>query len=146
MSARRPLLERFAEKYIPEPNTGCWLWTGAVSSRGYGQIHSGPGRDSGRLLYAHRVSYEMEYGPIGAGLELDHLCRVPCCINPRHLRAVTHKENMNARGSLVGLFKTVGSTCRRGHPFIGDNLYIKPDGRRECRTCMRERERNRVRN
>lgn len=68
----------------------CWFWTGGATSRGYGSF----------LLYeknmlAHRVSYLLEYGDLpGDGLELDHLCRSKLCVNPAHLEAVTHQENM----------------------------------------------------
>jgi len=44
--------------------------------------------------YAHVIAYELQYGPIPEGLELDHLCRQTLCIRPEHLEAVTHQENM----------------------------------------------------
>jgi len=45
------LAERFAGKFAPEPNTGCWLWTASVNRKGYGRIGVG---DAAAL--AHRVS------------------------------------------------------------------------------------------
>ena len=91
----RPLIERTLEKYAPEPNSGCWLWVGATNNKGYGMI--GQGRRPCKTLLAHRVTYEAFMGPISEELELDHLCRVRSCINPKHLEPVTHQVNA-ARG------------------------------------------------
>lgn len=77
---------------IPEfaPTLGnCWLYTGACFRLGYGSFHH-----NGKDRYAHIVAYEFEVGPIPAGLELDHLCRVRHCVRPSHLEPVTHQENM----------------------------------------------------
>lgn len=129
------LAERFARKYEPEPNTGCWLWTAFVDAAGYGRINSGA-RASGGILYAHRVSYELHVGPIPAGLQLDHLCRVRSCVNPAHLEPVTAQEN-TSRG--LGAAKPC---CARGHALCGTNVRLYR-GARVCRTCHRDRERAR---
>lgn len=76
--------------------TGCWLWTRDTSNTyGYGRF-----KMPGRYAVAHRVAYESVRGPIGSGLDLDHLCRVRHCINPAHLEPVTKAENV--RRGLVG--------------------------------------------
>lgn len=67
----------------------CWLWTATKLPAGYGQC-----RWNGGMRTAHRVSYEVAYGPIPTGLVLDHTCYDRACVNPLHLRAVTHKQNM----------------------------------------------------
>lgn len=54
-----------------------WLWTGAHQSRGYGSFAI-----AGKTYQAHRLAYETAYGPIPDGLTIDHLCRVPSCVNP----------------------------------------------------------------
>jgi hypothetical protein len=83
------LITRFEASYIPEPNSGCWLWIAHRNTRDYGTI-----RDGAHRLSAHRLAHELHIGPIPDGLVIDHLCRVHCCVNPDHLEAVTQHENM----------------------------------------------------
>lgn len=83
-----PIRERLeSRRQIDE--TGCWVWTGALSAKGYGQIRL-PG---GSTAYTHRESYVEFVGPIPAGLHIDHLCRNRSCFNPDHLEPVTPQEN-----------------------------------------------------
>jgi hypothetical protein len=90
-----------ALRSIPEPNSGCVLWLGELNSAGYGRISQGNNHVGKRVRYlAHRVSYELAKGQVPEGMELDHLCRVRCCINPEHLEPVTRSEN-NRRGDLM---------------------------------------------
>src|SRR6202023_2451488 len=67
----------------------CWLWTGALKGNGYGMVgvHRHP-------RYAHRVVWQMERGPIPAGLSVLHRCDVLNCVRPDHLFLGTQKENM----------------------------------------------------
>lgn len=67
----------------------CWLWTAARSADGYGRVQV-----CGRHVGAHRELYRLLRGPIGAGLEADHLCEQRECVNPWHLELVTHAENV----------------------------------------------------
>jgi hypothetical protein len=123
---KKTLQERFDSKWEPDAN-GCWLWTGYLTPDGYGRFQLDR---SSRV--AHRVGYEIYVGPISEGLELDHLCRVRHCVNPEHLEAVTHDENLR-RGE-IGTYNAVKTHCKRGHALTGGNLYPK-DGRRHCRAC-----------
>lgn len=82
------MLERFEAKYIPEPNSGCWIWTGAVNYRGYGRFGL-----EGRNEIASRVSYEIYHGVDPGQLSVLHKCDTPCCVNPGHLFLGSTKDN-----------------------------------------------------
>lgn len=113
----------------------CWEWVGSRTAAGYGNLRL-PGN---RFAYAHRVSYELAYGAIPEGLQIDHLCRVRHCVNPDHLEAVEQREN------IIRAF-AVRTTCKRGHDRSDPaNIYTSPRGDRRCRVCAVERERARDR-
>lgn len=120
---------RFWDKVQMEPNTGCWLWAAGTDTCGYGKFRRS---SDGRKRMAHRVSYEALVGPIPSGLELDHLCRTPACVNPEHVEPVTHAENM--RRGLSGELK---KQCPRGHVYDEANTFLKTNGGRACRECSR---------
>lgn len=128
-------LDRFAAKYRIDPETGCWVWTGATKSNGYGSFGAG-GR--GGTVYAHRWSYEHHVGPIADGLHVDHLCRNRACVNPAHLEPVTARVNL-LRGEGVTASRAAQTHCKRGHPYDEANTYVKPNGSRDCRACRRIR-------
>ena len=87
--ARRSVSERFFDRVLPEPNSGCWLWEGYIlSSAGYGIVR-------GKL--AHRFSYELHYGAIPSGLDIHHKCGVTACVNPAHLKPMTRVDNVKLR-------------------------------------------------
>jgi hypothetical protein len=111
----------------------CWLWTGAKTHDGYGNIGVG----KYKRFAAHRITYQMFRGPIPEGLQLDHLCRVRHCVNPFHLEAVTCRENI-LRGEGVCARHARRTHCKHGHELAGDNLRVALDGERICRTCHRE--------
>lgn len=112
----------------------CLLWADAVQSSGYGSVGIG-----GRTHLAHRVSYELNVGPIPDGLQIDHVrdrgCHSRLCINPAHLEPVTPQENVRRNGH------GTQERCKRDHPLSGDNLVIKKRGdkppSRNCRECAR---------
>ena len=93
---RKTLLNRFEEKFIPEPNSGCWLWLASMAGKkeedSYGRI-----RVNGSLVDAHRVSWELYKGPIPKGLWVLHKCDVRCCVNPEHLYIGTPQNNVDDR-------------------------------------------------
>lgn len=84
-----PIADRFWPKV--EKTDGCWLWTGARLRGGYGKITTGGSNGKGRS--AHRVSWEIHYGPIPDSLWACHTCDVPSCVNPAHLFLGTQQEN-----------------------------------------------------
>ena len=107
----------------------CWLWSGSKNQDGYGRVCG-----SGRKYSAHRWMYERAVGPIPAELEIDHVCRVRACVNPAHLRLLSHSEN--CRRGRLGWRKAM---CLRGHAF--DRVDSK--GRRLCSKCLLIRDRSR---
>jgi hypothetical protein len=91
---------------------------------------------------AHRIAYLLTGQTIPSGWHVDHLCRNHACCNPRHLEAVTHRENL-LRGATVAAAHARKTHCPHGHLYAGDNLVTRRNGQRVCRTCQRARHRAR---
>lgn len=102
-----------------------WLWRGSQTHNGYGHLMRGY-----KEFLAHRWAYERAVGPVPAGLQLDHLCRVRLCVNPAHLEPVTPREN--SRRGANGVMKT---TCAHGHPKTEEFGRPDADGHWNCRPC-----------
>lgn len=111
--------------------TDCWYWAGSHAKSGYGTLWDGE-----KNKRAHRVVYEALVGEIPQDLELDHLCKNKLCVNPEHLEAVTHAENMN-RVDYSAIKRQVKTHCPKGH--LLDRIrthYGKTH--KECGTCKKE--------
>lgn len=147
-------------KFIIDPETGCWRWKHKPDKGGYGRLRVFSKRTNTSFA-AHRLAYLKWVGPIAYGLVVDHKCRNRSCINPEHLEAVTQKENIrrsnltrqrarhegwktrkrsHLRRASTGHPKGVGGAakrtcCRRGHPFVVENVMPRANGGRRCRTC-----------
>ncbi len=113
-----------------------WIWTGARNGDGYGRIWGG--KDLGRPITAQHASHLAFKGPIPDGMEIDHLCRAPLCINPDHLEAVTHRENV-IRGQSPSAVAHRAGTCTQGHPRSEAVLRRGTSEIVYCKTCRRER-------
>ena len=90
------LARRLVNGISPKGENECWQWEKTNNNHGYGTLTI-----NGRTRYAHRLAYELSYGPIPAGLDVMHDCDNPACINPNHLRVGTRSQNMadcHARG------------------------------------------------
>lgn len=103
-------------KHVEKTET-CWNWAGRLNPKGYG-IYSQRG--------AHQASFRLSRGEVPSGLEIDHTCRNRRCVNPDHLEAVTHEENIR---------RSLRDACRNGHPYTPENVQTKGDGTRICKTC-----------
>lgn len=102
--------------------SGCWVWQHRIDRTGYGRTRKGSG---GTNRLAHRVAYENLVGPIPSGLELDHLCRVRACINPKHLEPVTRQENV-LRGQIGKVPIEQRAEIRREVLALAKKYGVKP--------------------
>ena len=116
-----------------DTKTNCWVWIRSVKhfpSGDYGAIRDSLGK---RTTRAHSLIYQIVFGPIPKGLELDHKCKNTLCVNPLHLEPVTHKVNL-LRGNSPAAINYRKKNCIRGH----NNWMIRPNGDRLCKTCNDE--------
>jgi hypothetical protein len=116
--------ERFWPKV--EKTDTCWLWRGSHTNLGYGQF-----RSNGRNVLAHRWSYAKAKGEIPAGLNLDHLCRTPACVNPDHLEAVTQMVNLRRGKRCRSMY------CRHGHKLPAPTVLPNGGQKRRCVVCRK---------
>lgn len=124
------LPERIEAKISPEPNSGCWLWTGGLRDKkdGYGGVGW-----EGKVWRSHKLVYTLLVHSVPDNMDLDHLCRNRICCNPDHLEPVTRKVNIH-RGEGVARHKALQTHCKHGHEFNEANTYSYR-GNRLCRPC-----------
>ena len=103
-------IRHFLERCEPVTESGCWIWIGTVHNNGYGRFSE----TNGKIL-AHRKSYELFVGTIPDGMQINHKCHMPLCVNPNHLYAGTQKDNV-LDCIKAGRFKgTLNSPFIKGH-------------------------------
>lgn len=133
------LLERVVLEEDAFPENGCWLWTGALTDRGYASF-----RIRGKSYNAHRWLYQWKYGQLPDEIQLDHLCRTRHCLNWDHLEPVTQAIHSLRTPENSGWFMTP-QRCKHGHELTPENIYTWIDAaghvHRHCRTCRREAQR-----
>lgn len=116
-----------------EPNTGCWLWTGAYDTKsGYGSF----GID-GRRHSAHRASWELHFGDIPSGLCVCHKCDTPQCVNPLHLFLGTHTDNAMDKVR-KGRDNTPMGVNQRNAKLTDDDVMKIRNDTRTCKTIAAE--------
>lgn len=131
-------MDRFHSKYQVRDcghTSPCWVWIAGKDRDGYGRFYY-----KRRSYMAHRASWEIHGGKVESypEQELDHLCANRACVNPAHLEVVSHLEN-TMRGTSFSAQNAHKTECQSGHPYTQRNTYIRPDGARDCRACIRER-------
>lgn len=109
----------------------CWAWNGYRNKKGYGRFHK-TGLRVG--VSAHRWAYEAMIGEILPGLQLDHLCFNPWCVNPYHLDQVPVAFNCTRRRPFAH-YNTLKTHCKWGHEFTAENTFNQSGGGRGCVTC-----------
>lgn len=139
------LAERFARYWIPEPNSGCWLWTGALA-KGRAFMNSG---HKGKAVHAARISWFLHKGDFQSLYVLHH-CDNAACVNPDHLYLGTQTQNV-ADGVRRGRYANNGRNqrqktrprkpyCANGHEFTPENTRWATGRKslvRHCRACCR---------
>jgi hypothetical protein len=148
----------FLDRVTPKVHEECWIWEGAKVSDGYGIIKR---RKNGKIytIFTHRLMYTIHNGPIPQDYVVDHMCHSEdvdsceggickhrACINPAHLQAITSKLNKQmAKPWHGGQFpessrknrREKRGACRKGHPWIEENMVTRKSGRVECATCRK---------
>lgn len=128
-------ISRFWSKV--QKSDACWLWTKGTTHGGYGRFTLP--RNIGTVM-AHRVSWELAFGPIAAGLKVLHRCDVRACVRPDHLRLGTQKDNIRDAVAKRRMHAQKVTHCPQKHDYKVHG-FVNKRGQRQCRTCGNARRR-----
>lgn len=132
------MLEKFESKFIPEPNSGCWLWTGPFNAQGYGRFTVRRNDKHYSSQSAPRIAWRLYRGEIPIGKWVLHRCDTPECVNPDHLFIGTRQDNIDDMMNKGRQNQQKKTHCPMGHLLGGNNLYLHNGRHRVCRACNRE--------
>ena len=127
-------LERFFSRFVVDPDTGCWEWSGSKLKPGYGRFWL-----NGKTRLAHRVHFHHVVGIKRNESEICHTCHNPGCIRIAHLYEGDAKTNSDDKMEAGRCFNSNKTHCPLGHPYDGSNTIVRVNGGRECRKCDLER-------
>jgi hypothetical protein len=107
-----PVADMMTRLSMPITECGCHAWLGKYGTHGYPYALYRVGKQQRVTRKAATVAYELAKGPVPDGLEVSHTCKQEWCVNPDHLIAETHSENLKRRRPFPR-FK--GNLCKNGH-------------------------------
>ena len=122
----RSLEQRITDSYIPEPNSGCWIWVAGINACGYGTIGV-----NYKSQLAHRVSYQVFRGSFPKNKKILHRCDMPCCVNPDHLFVGTQADNVRDMESKKRAYHPRGENNGLAKITEADVRMIRADPRGE---------------
>jgi hypothetical protein len=125
--------DRFWTKVLVHTdNNKCYAWIGSLNKDGYGNFWA-----DGKIEKAHRYSFFLNNGFYPAVVR--HTCDNPCCVNPKHLLAGNHADNMNDASERGRIRCQKITHCPKGHGYTAENTLLNSKNQRVCRSCNKKR-------
>jgi hypothetical protein len=120
-------------EHVKVTASGCWVWTGALFTTGYGLLTI-----DRKLWRVHRLSWTLMRGPIPPRFQVCHHCDNPPCINPNddHLFLGTNRDNQRDKAAKGRHWQQKKTVCPQGHAYTPENTYISKTGHRRCLICL----------